>query len=114
MVTTSSENNDETMMQDVKVDVTHTNRLSARERATTQEEAHAFLQHVKQRYVNDAYLHLDVKRVKETHGGLDGLKWKALLVTNRGRFSAQQIGYGAFNSLHKTFDALDSQLRRLQ
>jgi hypothetical protein len=112
--TIQQERNEESTMQNVKVDITHTNRLSQRERATTQTEAQAFLQHVKQRYVDDAYLHLDVKRVKETRGGIDGLKWKALLVTNRGRFSAQQMGFGAFNSLHKTFDALDLQLRRLR
>lgn len=112
-ITTHMGNTGETT-QRMHVDMSHTNRLSGREHTTARIETEEFLRHITNRYVDDAYLHLDVKRVKETRRGLDGLKWKALLVTNKGRFVAEQIGFGVFHSLHTTFDALEGQLRRIR
>ncbi|MFT4250840.1 MAG: hypothetical protein ACMXYD_05770 [Candidatus Woesearchaeota archaeon] len=96
------------------VDITHTNRLSTRERAIVDVEAAAFITHIKARYVNDAYLHLDVIRTKETKAGVNGIAFKALLVTNKGRFFAEQQGFGVFNSLHSAFEALETQLTKLR
>ena len=96
------------------VDITHTNRLSTRERAIVDVEATAFITHIKRRYVNDAYLHLDVIRTREKKAGESGLAFKALLVTNKGRFFAEQSGFGVFNALHSTFEALETQLSKLR
>lgn len=99
--------------QEAHVDLTHTNRLSGRERAITEVETRAFVQYLKQRYVRDAYLHMDIERLKESKAGVDAIEWKALLVTNKGRISAKQKGYGVFNSLHKTFEAIELQLKKM-
>ena len=112
-IQTTTQQIDETPQRQAHVDLTHTNRLTDRERAITHVETRAFVEYLKQRYVKDAYLHLDIQRLKESRAGVDAIEWNALVVTNKGRISARQKGYGVFNSLHETFEAIEFQLKKL-
>lgn len=91
------------------VDLSHADRLTNKEHSLTHHEAVEFLEDVA-RFFDETYLHLDVKKIKEQTRRQQGLKWKALLITNRGRYHTEQIGYGVPDSLSNTFDALKQQI----
>ena len=91
------------------VDIAHTERLEPLEQKIVHDEAKEFLQGL-QHYFDETYMHLDVKQIKEQQRGVQGYKWKALLITNRGRFHAEQIGFGIEHSLANTFNAIEEQI----
>ncbi len=91
------------------IDIAHADRLTELEKKITHDETNDFLDRI-QRHFDEAYIHLDVKQIKEQQHKQQGFKWKALLVTNRGRFHTEQIGFGVKHSLAQTFNALEEQI----
>ena len=92
------------------VDVAHTERLSRVEHRLAADMAGEFVD-LLQRYVDEAYVHMDVKKVREQRRGVPGVKWKVLLVTNKGRYHTEQMGFGVEHSLKQAFDVLEQQVR---
>jgi hypothetical protein len=99
-----------------RVDMAHASRLSPRERAVAMSVAEDFL--VSQtRNFNQLYLHLDVEEHKEKTRGVPAYRWRALLMTDRGRYYCEDSDFGAAEGLKTALDTLkaeiDSRLGRL-
>lgn len=96
--------------QRIRFDISHTKRLSPREVQEARTEALDFLEGI-QHYFDQVYLHLDVSRHREqTRGGIPQYQWRALLVTDNGRYYADDVGFGVADSLHNTFEALETEI----
>lgn len=61
--------------------------------------------------VDTAYLHLDVQPQKERTKGIQAYRWRALLITNRGRYYADDWSFGAIESLKQVLEKVEQQLQ---
>jgi len=74
-------------------------------------ETDEFLQRIK-RSVDTAYVHLDVQPQKEQTRNIPAYRWRVLLVTNRGRYYADDWSFGAVESLKQVYDKIEQQIEQ--
>lgn len=110
MATESSRSTQISYEDEKHVDFAHVDRLSSREQSFADHHANEFLDDI-ERHFDETYLHLDVKILREQKRGVAGMKWKVLLITNRGRYHTEQMGFGVEHSLKNAFDALKQQIK---
>lgn len=104
-------NNFESEFEAVHVDMSHKDVLSTRIQRYANKEAEEFIQRVRQ-FADTAYLHLDVQPQKEQTRNTPSYRWRALLVTNRGRYYADDWSFGAIESLKQVLDKVEQQLHQ--
>lgn len=92
-------------------------RLNEIDQLRSMKVAHEFLGRI-MNHVDMTYLHLDVDQHKEQTRTVPAYRWRALLITNRGRYHADGWSFGASEALSvvldKLYEQLDSRLGRLQ
>lgn len=91
------------------LDASRVNELPARTQRYVKQEAEEFLARLR-RHVDTAYLHLDVQPQKEQTRNVPAYRWRALLVTNRGRYYADDWSFGAVESLKQVLDKVEQQV----
>ncbi len=96
-------------MRAMHIDMSHVGVLSERTQRHAIREAEDFLVRIRN-FVDTAYLHLDVQPQKEQTRNVSAFRWRALLVTNRGRYYADDWSFGAIESLKNVFDKLEQQM----
>ncbi len=96
-------------MRAMHVDMSHGGVLSTTNQQYAIKEAEDFLARIRH-VVDTAYLHLDVQTQKETNQALQSYRWRALLVTNRGRYYADDWSFGALQSLKNVLDKVEQQM----
>lgn len=106
VMTTISQTKPDSGMQGI--DIAHTKLLSKTRKYLVEQEAQSFLERINRH--SNGYLHLDVATHKERTRHVPAYRWRALLVTDNGRYHADSWDFGAVESLRKTLDKLEVQL----
>ena len=92
-----------------QVDIAHTDRIGLFEHRVARDMAESFLRDMS-RYFKETYMHLDVEKTPERKHGIQGLRWRALLTTDRGRYYAENGGFGVEHALSNTLESLENQI----
>lgn len=96
-------------MKAMHIDMSHVEVLDARTHKYAVREAEDFLTRIRH-HVDTAYLHLDVQPQKEQTRSVPAYRWRALLITNRGRYYADDWSFGAVESLKNVLDKVEQQI----
>ena len=106
---TTTINNRSTAATSPGIDLVHTSRLGKADQQRILGEAEEFLGRIR-RQSNQAYIRLDVEEQKAKTQGIPAYRWRALLITDIGRYYADDWEVGAVESVKKVLEQLETQM----